>query len=527
MTTVGEALVQHLEAAGTEVVFGIPGVHTIELYRGLQASAIRHITPRHEQSAGFMADGYARVSGRPGVAFLITGPGLTNCITAMGQARADSVPMLVISGINARRSLGKGLGWLHELPDQSAMMRTIALESHCVMSPEELGPALQSCFNRLNSGRPGPVHIEIPTDVMPLDAVPFTLNLTREPAPLPDLTAAIAKLQAAQKPVILTGGGAKRCDAGLTALAEKLDAPVIQTVNARGLMHGHPLAVPASASLKAVRSLIADADCILALGTELGPTDYDMYETGGLPRLPEMIRVDVCAEQLARQTAEIRLQADAADVLEPLTDALSAKQASGTIRAQQARDAAWQEIGAGYRAEVNILNALRDALPGALMVGDSTQPIYAANLYYDHDRPAGWFNASSGFGALGYGIPAAIGAELADPEAPVISLLGDGGAQFTLTDMMVAVEEKLPVIFIIWNNAAFLEIANAMAAADIDVVGCHPAPPDFRHIARAFSMPFTRVPYDSAGITDAVQHLRRNDGPLLVEIDLTAADQRN
>ncbi|MEP4560243.1 MAG: thiamine pyrophosphate-binding protein, partial [Nitratireductor sp.] len=129
MKTVGEALVRLLEAHGVDTVFGIPGVHTIELYRGLAGSPIRHVTPRHEQAAGFMADGYARATGRPGVALLITGPGLTNAITAIAQARADSVPMLVISGVNRLDSLGRGLGHLHELPDQRALMRSVCLMS--------------------------------------------------------------------------------------------------------------------------------------------------------------------------------------------------------------------------------------------------------------------------------------------------------------------------------------------------------------------------------------------------------------
>lgn len=129
MTTVGESLIRLLEANGVEIVFGIPGVHTIELYRGLAASTIRHVTPRHEQGAGFMADGYARVSGKPGVAFVITGPGLTNTITAMAQARADSIPMVVISGVNVLATLGKGLGYLHELPDQRGLIQKVALSS--------------------------------------------------------------------------------------------------------------------------------------------------------------------------------------------------------------------------------------------------------------------------------------------------------------------------------------------------------------------------------------------------------------
>jgi acetolactate synthase-1/2/3 large subunit len=179
--TVGEALVTMLEQAGVDTVFGIPGVHTIELYRGLAASSIRHVTPRHEQGAGFMADGYARVTGRPGVCFVITGPGLTNTLTAMAQARADSIPMLVISGVNATPTLGKGRGHLHELPDQAALARSVALWSHTLTDPARLGEVLQKAFSIMTSGRPGPVHIEIPTDVMKLPAAdqPFEMPGTR------------------------------------------------------------------------------------------------------------------------------------------------------------------------------------------------------------------------------------------------------------------------------------------------------------------------------------------------------------
>ncbi|KAB2956281.1 MAG: hypothetical protein F9K19_07920, partial [Rhizobiaceae bacterium] len=171
MATVGEALISLLEAHGVDTVFGIPGVHTVELYRGLAGSRIRHITPRHEQGAAFMADGYARAAGRPGVAFVITGPGLTNAITAMAQARADSSPMLVVSSVNQRATLGKGLGYLHELPDQRGLMRTVALSSERVEDPAELQAAMERAFALLTSGRPGPVHIEIPLDVMAQPAV--------------------------------------------------------------------------------------------------------------------------------------------------------------------------------------------------------------------------------------------------------------------------------------------------------------------------------------------------------------------
>lgn len=523
MTTIGEALVRDLESRDVEVVFGIPGVHTVELYRGLAGSAIRHVTARHEQGAGFMADGYARVSGKPGVAFVITGPGLTNCLTPMAQARADSVPMLVISGVNARATLGKELGHLHELPDQRAMTALVALTSTRIETEVELLPAVDEAFDMFANQRGGPVHIEIPTDVMKLD---HTAGASATPpsqtsAPAAEAIAAAAKsLATAGKVVILAGGGAKRCNAALTAIAERLDAPVIQTANARGLMHGHPLCVPASPCLEAVRDLIREADVVLALGTEFGPTEYDMYQVGGVPVFKGLVRVDISAEQLGRHPASYALCGKVEIVLPLLLDALGqdAANASGAERAANARSGAMEEIGEAMRAQLKLLDTIRNAVPNAILVGDSTQPVYAGNLYYDHDRPGGWFNAATGFGALGFAIPASIGAALADPEARVICITGDGGAQFTLPELMTAVDEKLPVLFIVWNNHAYGEIASAMAEAGVTVIGCDPTPPDFGKIAEACAMPFQRCAMNPAALVDALKRAEGLTGPAMIEI---------
>src|ERR1700684_1507310 len=166
MLTCGELLVQLLQELGVQMVFGIPGVHTVELYRGLPATRIRHITPRHEQGAGFMADGYARVSGKPGVCFIITGPGMTNILTAMGQAYGDSIPMLVISSVNRVEQLGMGGGRLHELPSQCRLTSGVTAFSHTLMRPDELPAVLTRAFAIFGSARPRPVHIEIPINVI-------------------------------------------------------------------------------------------------------------------------------------------------------------------------------------------------------------------------------------------------------------------------------------------------------------------------------------------------------------------------
>ena len=376
MSTTGQSLIALLEARGVEVVFGIPGVHTIELYRGLAGSAIRHVTPRHEQGAAFMADGYARVSGKPGVVFVITGPGLTNTLTAMAQARAESVPMLVVSSVNRRETLGKGFGYLHELPDQQGLIATLALQSERVEAPQELPAAVDRAFRRLTDGRSGPVHIEIPLDVLS-QAAGAEEALPSRPAPAaPDedaIAAAAALAAAAERPLILAGGGARHAQSPLRSLAERLSAPVVTTCNGRGLLHRHPLAVPASPSLKAVRTLMAAADLVIAAGTELGPTDYDMYADGGFVLPEQLVRIDIDPAQLARLPARVGIAADAQAGLDRLLGALPralATDGSGAARAEAARAAAWAEIGPDMQNQVRAVEVIRDTLPGAIIVGD-------------------------------------------------------------------------------------------------------------------------------------------------------------
>ncbi|TSE03789.1 5-guanidino-2-oxopentanoate decarboxylase [Mesorhizobium intechi] len=523
MTTLGEALITLLETHGVDTVFGIPGVHTVELYRGLARSKIRHVTPRHEQGAGFMADGYARASGRPGVAFVITGPGLTNTITAMGQARADSVPMLVISGVNAMPTLGKGLGFLHELPDQRGMMEKVALLSRRVTKANELPDALAQAFALFSSSRPGPVHIEIPTDVMvePADDIAALLSNAAPPAPDGAAIAHAAKLiAAARRPLILAGGGAKRAEMALRRLAETLGAPVIETTNARGLLHRHPLCVPASPSLKAVRALMAEADLVVAAGTEFGPTDYDGYGDGGFVLPSNLIRIDIGADQLARRPVTVGIQADCAEAIEALLAAIGPTHpaaSGGEARAAAARKAALAELSPAYVAQVHAVEMIRDALPGAIVVGDSTQPVYAANLYYDHDRPGGWFNAATGFGALGYGPPAAIGAALAVPDAPVVCLTGDGGFQFTLPELGAALDAQVPVIFVVWNNRGYREIETSMLDVGVEPVGVSPAPPDFCKLAEAYGIGAERL-VDIDALPRALKRARATGLPCVIEI---------
>lgn len=522
--TVGQYLIRCLERLGVEVVFGIPGVHTIELYRGLAASSICHITPRHEQSAGFMADGYYRASGKIAAAFVISGPGLTNCLTAMAQARADSIPMLVVSGVNETETLGKGHGHLHELPNQQALIETMGIVSEHVGSASELLPALQRIKLAFATQRPAPIHLQIPLDVMVQTCADVPLRLPLKKIKAPSVNEAIKAIDAAQRIVIIAGGGSIAAAHDVQVLAERCDAPAVLTINARGLLADHDLSIPASPSLSCVRDLIREADLAIVVGSELGPTDFDIYNQGLVVGLPRTVRIDIDTAKVAQSDDDIYLYGPAEQLIPKMALDVAQRRPSaawGASKAREVRMAARQCLPPAYLGLVEIVEAIRDVLPNSIIVGDSTQAIYAANMVYGHDSPRGWFNCSVGYGALGYAIPAAIGAAIAESKRPVICVVGDGGAQFSLAELKVAVEEKLPVLFLVWNNAAYQEIATAMQEADVEVLGCHPAPPDFYHLAQAMGLSYRCVKAHADPICVALTGCAaaKQGGPHLIEVN--------
>ncbi|WP_434648784.1 5-guanidino-2-oxopentanoate decarboxylase [Pseudomonas sp. D1-2] len=535
MATCGEVLVKLLEGYGVEQVFGIPGVHTVELYRGLARSSIRHVTPRHEQGAGFMADGYARVSGKPGVCFIITGPGMTNITTAMGQAYADSIPMLVISSVQSRSQLGGGRGKLHELPNQSALVGGVAAFSHTLMSAAELPGVLARAFALFQAGRPRPVHIEIPLDVLVeqaddlLASTPVSINRAgAAPSAVEQMAALLAT---ARRPLVLAGGGAMDAGTELTELAERLGAPVALTINAKGLLPSrHPLLIGSTQSLVATRALVAEADVVLAIGTELAETDYDVTFAGGFEIPGALLRIDIDPDQTVRNYApRLALVADAQSAARALLDALKrgvsgARDDSwGAIRVERLRTELDQQWDVPTRAQTVFLDTVLQALPDAVFVGDSTQPVYTGNLTFNPERPRRWFNSSTGYGTLGYALPAAIGAWLGGVDnghgrPPVVCLIGDGGLQFTLPELASAVEARTPVIVLLWNNQGYEEIKKYMVNRAIEPVGVDIYTPDFIGVAKALGC--------GAETIDGVHSLRsallaasHRQGPTLLEID--------
>ena len=503
MKKLGQYLIDALAAQGVRHVFGIPGVHNLELYRGLANGPIRHVSGRHEQGLGFMADGYARASGRPGVCFTITGPGLTNIVTAMGQAHGDSIPLLVISSQNRlAESSGHG-GFLHELPDQRALASGVAALTFSVRAPTDLPVALEQAFTMFGSSRPRPVYIEIPLDVLAADASDLPLPKPTAVIPQPAASAvesAASRLRTARSPVILAGGGAVRAATQLRLLAEHLDAPVVMTANARGLLApGHSLAVAMSPMLAPIRALVAKADVVLAVGTEFGPTDYSIDLKSDFPNPPQLIRIDIDAEQLNRGAIPVvGICGDAKATLESLaaSDLGPPHAGDGASRAAAARSAGLEAVGKfspSLRQHIGTLDLIRDTLPNALMVGDSTQLVYGGNLGFNARHPGSWFNSATGYGTLGYALPASTGAGLAAPDRPVVCLVGDGGLQFSMSELAVLRDVDAWTAVIIWNNQGYGEIRTSMLAVGIEPEGVDVRPPDFAHIARAYGYSHQRI----------------------------------
>ncbi len=517
-----------LQQYGVDTVFGIPGVHTIELYRGLPGSGLTHITPRHEQGAGFMADGYARASGKPGVCFLITGPGVTNAATAMAQAYSDSVPMLVISAVNRREDLGLGSGRLHELPRQQDVSRGFCIWQHALTSAGQLPDVLARAFQLMQSSRPGPVHIEIPIDLFPAP-MPGALDDYRA-APAPALPAANGSaiataaewLRHAKNPVILLGGGAQSAGQAATELAEKLAAPVFLSLAAKGVVdERHPLCGGANLSFAAVRERVENADVVLAVASELAETDRNLvrddYHFRG-----KLIRVDIDPAQLVcNATPDLAICADASASLAQLAAALPAGEA-------QRQQAVAMEISAlisscrrewwpGSEGRFPWVEALRAALPeNGVLVTDSTQLAYNTNHALPLYQARSHLTCTTGYGTLGFALPAAIGAALSGSR-PVIALIGDGGIMFTLGELAAAVEQQLSLPVLVWNNSGYGEIRDFMDEAEVPQEGVNLTTPDFVALAKSFGAAGCRIDLPQQ-LAPAVAEAFARKGPTLIEI---------
>lgn len=487
--SVGEATLKLLSQYDVDTIFGIPGVHTLDFCRGLgEGSSIRHIHARNEMGAGFMADGYARSSGKPGVCLTISGPGVTNATTPLGQAHADSVPLLLISAEAHSETLGKGHGTLHEVTDLNAVTRPLCALSECAMRPEDIPKLLAQAFSIFSSQRPRPVHISIPVDVLAMHINYDWKAVTPASRPLADdalLSEAASMITQSDNPFILVGGGAYGSD--IQTLAEKSGAIVMSSNAGKGIMpESHPLSLGGAICRPEAQALLKDADLVIAIGTELSETDNYI---GKLDFDCPLIRIDIDETRFNDlYETTLPILGDATHAVDHIIHALGDRKPD-TNDKQNHISKAKAEINAALNPSeekhIKILNAITDTLPqDAIIMGDATQMTYSASFGLTVENGRCWHYAA-GYCALGFAFPNAIGAKLAQPNKDVIAIAGDGGTMFTVQEFVTAAELKLPLPLILWHNDGYKQIRDDMRAGNVPRIAVDGLSPDYMALAKA------------------------------------------
>lgn len=505
------------EEIDIDTVFGIPGIHNLDFFDAFQNAGFKIFTSAHEQGAAFMADGYARSTGRAAICLVIDGPGFLNAATAIAQAHADSVPILVVSPVHAEdRNLN---GRLHELTNQELIASQICSNSYVLSSSEDFKSVCSDIAYRFSTGRPRPVHVQLPldeTDISTTSKFKSCIGSTdASELNSSKIASASALLNSAEKPLMVVGGGGISAREEILETAEFLDAPCVNTVNGKGIVPvEHPLHVGGSPSMPAIQQALYDADAVLAVGTEFGETDFGFFLDYPLQSLSNLVRVDIDNDQLNKnQVPTVSLHGSVATVLPKLE--LQAKNRNGSNRAQALKRALLQEryVSHEYREFLGCLMCNSD-----VVVGDSCQPTYHASWSIEPNEPRSYFHSVTGFGTLGYALPASIGAKLGNPNKRVVSLIGDGGLLYTLSEMHTAMRYRLALPIVVWNNNGYEEIEKATQAhpGEFQCPSMHAL--DYQEIARGFKVAFSS-PTDLSSLQTSLSQAYEKAWPTLIQVN--------
>jgi len=496
MLTGAQAAVLALEDAGVEVAFGLPGVHNLALWRAIGESGVRMVGVRHEQTAAYAADGYARASGRLGVALTTTGPGAANTLAAVGEAWASRQPVVVIATdvpTSVRRP-GVWRGSLHEATDQAAMFVPVVKEVIRVRSAEDVGRAVRRAAAVAVHPPARPVYVEVPTDLLSADAGEAPgLSRPRLELPRADPAAierALERIAPSRRPLIWAGGGALQAGAGeaVGRLAERLVAPVIVTYSARGLLPpDHPCLVNAPPHVPAVGALWDEADLVVAIGTDF---DGPMTQNWAMPQPPHLIAVNVDAEDAAKAyLPDVALEAHAAEATRLLAERVEQR---GGLEALGRRV---RELDARVRTELSdsdpealeFLDAFAGALPDdAVVVCDMCIPGYWLGGFHRPPAPRK-LAYPLGWGTLGCAFPQALGAALAGA-GPVVSVSGDGGFLYAAGELATAAQEAIPLSAVIADDGGYGMLRFDQDRRGLPREGVDLHTPDFAALAVSFGV---------------------------------------
>ena len=516
--TGGEALVQQLHREGVRVIFGLPGVQLYGVMAALREQPdIRFIQTRHEQATSYMADGYARAGGGIGTALVVPGPGLLNAAAGLSTAYSASSPVFMLSGQVPKSQIGKDIGVLHEVNDQLECIRPVTKWRRRVLEVAEVPAAVRAAMHQLTTGRPRPVEVEMPPETMEEEGEAVMLDPVhpvRPAAPAADIRRAVDHLNAAQRPVIYAGGGVVlgRASEALTTLAEYLQAGVITSAEGKGAISDHSdLSLGATVWPQSpVRNHLLQADVILAVGTRFALA---------VPKADQqVIHIDIDPDEIGRNHRKsFGLVGDARATLEAMVEAVRAAAPPRSSRKAEHEALRAETAALAQEPQGGIVKSLRAGMPeNAILVAGMTQIGYYSRPFFP-TYEARTYLTSSYSGNLGYEYPVALGAKVACPTRPVIAVIGDGGFMYNVQELATAVQQKINVIAVVFNDNAYGNVARDLDETWGGAYGAALHNPDFMKLADAFGVHGMRAKEPTqvgALVRDAIQL----DRPVLIEV---------
>lgn len=518
--TTAQAVVSMLELNGIDTIFCLPGVQNDAFFDALydRTNAIRPIHARHEQACAYMALGYAMASGKPSAYVVVPGPGFLNTTAALSTAYAVNAPVLALTGQIQQSMIGRNVGLLHELPDQLSIMRGLTKWADRMTSPGEAPGLVNEAFRRLLSGRPRPVALECAMDTWARRA-PVVLpgaGATADSCPVDEdaVERAAKLLGGAERPLIVVGGGAQAAGEYVRQIAESLDAPVMTGRMGQGVIDGrHPLSVTSPAGYR----FWGEADVVLAVGTRLQPQQMNW----GMDDALKIIRIDIDSAELDRQRKpEIGIIGDAAATLRVLASRLARHNKKRPGRAEavaQTKAAAMKKVRETIGPQITYLQAIRAALPeDGILVDELTQMGYAARLAYPTYKPRTFL--SPGYqGTLGWGYATSLGAKVAKPDTPVVSISGDGGFLFTAMEMATAAQHGIGVVAVVFSDGAFGNVKRIQQQAFSNrTIASDLRNPDFVKLGESFGLDAVRVKSPDE-LKAAIARGIAKGGPMLID----------
>jgi acetolactate synthase-1/2/3 large subunit len=522
-TSGGEAIVNGLVAHGVDTVFGLPGAQIYGLFDAFHQAQLKVIGARHEQACGYMAFGYARSSGKPGVFSVVPGPGVLNASAAMLTAFGCNEPVLCLTGQVPTSFLGKGRGHLHEMPDQLATVKTFTKWADRIEYPDIAPAVVSRAFQEMLSGRRGPVSLEMPWDVFTQraevgPAKPFDLF----PAPKPDsdrIKAAAALVKGSKHPMIFVGSGAIDAGEEILELAEMIDAPVVAFRSGRGIVsNAHELGLTMASAYK----LWPTTDLMIGIGTrmELPASGFRWpYQPSGI----KSVRIDIDPVEMRRFTPDAPVVADAKSGTAELVAAVKKagfSRTSGRRAVIREATAATQHEIQKIQPQMAYLNILRDVLPANAIVTDELSQVGFASWYGFPVYEPRTFITSGYQGTLGAGFPTALGAKVANPDRPVVAICGDGGFMFAVQELATAVQFKIGVVTLVFNNNAYGNVRRDQRVRfEGRVVASDLVNPDFVKLAESFGVGAARVTSPDH-FRPALEKALADGGPYVIAIEV-------